>query len=458
MRRHSLLRRVAIRLVAVTAVTLIATIGLLIWQFEHATGVVVDSTLTDMLEVVTEHVLLDSSGKVVSRLPDDLAAKFHEEYFFTVTDREGQAYFSIPPGRDQAYHPFSPDQTDKPQYFEHRYIESNDTYLGVTQHIVRGGMDFWVQIVEEVPYWQTLAYYSIELFVEGLAVLILLHMVAAAALCYYAVRLTLAPVRRAATEAQRIGPHDTETRIDTSSLPGEVSPLAEAANDALDRLKTALEAQRRFTADAAHEFLTPIAVIRAELESAPTEEWKEGLLQQVDEIADVARQLLELSELDAMSRPPSDPCDLRAIAEEAVAKLARQAMECGIEPRLIAPGHRVVVPGCPKGLRTALSNLLRNAIQHAEGASFVVVRVEPPGRVSVIDDGCGIPPSDREHVFRRFYRSGSGRNSSRGLGLAIVERIVKNHGGEVRVTEGPDGSGAAFVIDLPGQKAADGGR
>jgi len=449
MRPHSLIGRVAVRLVAVTAITLVATIGLLVWQFERATGVVVDGDIPKMLEAVNQHIRLDAEGNPVAPLPDDLARQFDEDYFFTVTDREGRAYLSVPPGQDHAFHPFSPDQTDKPQYFEHRYTESNNTYLGVTQHIVRGGMDLWVQIVEEVPYWQTLAYYSIELFVEGVAVLVVLHMVAAALLSYYAVRSTLVPVRVAAAEAQRIRPEDTETRIDTTRLPGEVAPLADAANDALERLKAALEAQKRFTADAAHELLTPLAVIRAELDSAPADRRNEELLREVDDMAEMARQLLELAELDAMGGPPRETCDLRAVAEEEVARLAARAMEAGLEPRLSAPRERVVVAGCPKGMRTVLSNLLRNAIQHAEGATFVEVRVEPPGRISVIDDGPGIAPAERDRIFRRFYRANARNTGSRGLGLAIVERIVRNHGGKLRVTDGPDGRGAAFVIDMP---------
>jgi len=364
MRRHTLLRRVVIRLTAVTGLTLLATLGLLLWQFQQATGMIVDGELPGTLETVTEHVTPDASGAPVLRLPEGLAEQFHDEYFVTVTDRDGRAYVSVPPGRHHAFHPFSPDQTDKPQYFEHRYTESEDTYLGVTHHIVRGRLDLWVQVVEEVPYWQTLAYYSVERFVEGIAIIVLLHMTAAAILCYHAVRSTLLPVHRAAEEARRIGPDDIEARIETSYLPVEVVPLADAANDALERLKAALDSQKRFTADAAHELLTPIAVIRAELESVPAEERNMELLREVDEMAEMARQLLELAELDAMGRRPTDPCDLRAIAEDSVAKLARHAMQAGIEPRVVAPEDRIVVPGCPKGLRSALSNLLRNAILH----------------------------------------------------------------------------------------------
>ena len=180
MKSRSLLSTVLLRLIAVTVVTLLATVALLIWQFDRATGVVIDAGLQDMLDAVPQHLGFDAAGRPVADLPPAIENRLDEDYFIAVTDRDGRAYFSVPPGREHAFHPFEPDRTDKPQYFEHRYTESAHTYLGVTQHLVIEGRDIWLQVVEEVPYWKTLAFYSIELFVQGVAVLVIAHLLISA--------------------------------------------------------------------------------------------------------------------------------------------------------------------------------------------------------------------------------------------------------------------------------------
>lgn len=454
MKSRSLLSTVLLRLIAVTVVTLLATVALLIWQFDRATGVVIDAGLQDMLDAVPQHLGFDAAGRPVADLPPAIENRLDEDYFIAVTDRDGRAYFSVPPGREHAFHPFEPDRTDKPQYFEHRYTESAHTYLGVTQHLVIEGRDIWLQVVEEVPYWKTLAFYSIELFVQGVAVLVIAHLLISAFLCYHTVRATLVPVQKAAAEARGIGPGTDHMRIATAHLPEEVAPLAEAANGALDRLQTALEAQKRFTADAAHELMTPLAVLRAQAESLDNPACAADLLEEIDQMVEMARQLLELAELDALSGPPTDPVDLGRLAEDVAAKLAGPAIEAGIEPRVVVEDAPVIVPGCAKGLRSALENLVKNALRHARGASVVEIRVQAPGRISVIDDGPGVPERDRARIFDRFYRTGASGEAGRGLGLAIVRQIVETHRGTVAVHDGPGGRGAAFVIDLPSFDAA----
>ena len=126
----------------------------------------------------------------------------------------------------------------------------------------------------------------------------------------------------------------------------------------------------------------------------------------------------------------------------------------------------------PDRLAQALRNLGRNAIDHTEeGTGLVRLEVEPAGqdrvRFTVIDDGPGIPPDERERVFERFHRIDAGRSrkmGGAGLGLAIVRAIAEAHGGRVRADARPDGSGAKMELVLPGFRASavtaagDGGR
>jgi len=138
------------------------------------------------------------------------------------------AYLSVPAGEEHAYHPFDSEHTDKPQFFEHRYTQSSETYLGVTKRIMIDGQVFWLQVVQEVPYWKTLAFYSIEVFVKGVGVLIVLHLIVATLLCYATVKASLAPVERAVEQARQIVPGRRGARITEEMLPYEVVPLAAA--------------------------------------------------------------------------------------------------------------------------------------------------------------------------------------------------------------------------------------
>ena len=453
MKPQSLLRRVFIRLAIVSAATIAAALGLLYWQMQHTAGGGTETAVARILEEVAPHIRVNGDGKPYASLPRDFPVDFHEERFVVVANGDGDAFFSIPPGTAHVYHPFSSERTDRPQYFEHRYSDSENTYLGVTHHIARNGVDLWVQVVEEVPYWKTPAYHSIEHLAEGIAVLAVLHLLAAAALSYQAVRATLIPVRRAAAEARQIGPGSGGARIGTGELPEEVLPLADAANGALDRLQDALAAQKRFTADAAHELLTPLAVIRAEAESLEDRERARALLSGIHEMSDMATQLLELAELDGMATLPDEACDLRAIAEDVLARFAAQAIKHGIEPHLTVAEDPVAIRGSARALGSALGNLVRNAIQHADGATSIEIRIEGPARISVIDDGPGVPPEARERIFERFHRSASGDHGNRGLGLAIARQIVENHGGTISVAAAPGGRGASFTMEFPAPPA-----
>jgi signal transduction histidine kinase len=385
----------------------------------------------------------------VDTLSDEFRARFNDDLYFTVSDEHGRAFFSVPAGRAHTYHPFEPELAEKPQFFEHNYLEGGDNYLGVTAQVLIGGSTYWVQLVEEVPHWQNLVHFSIEVFLHGMGFLIVLHFFGSAYLAYRTVRTSLEPVERAASQAQAISPGRRDIRIDVAQLPSEVVPLAEAINTALERLEKALAAQKRFTADAAHELLTPIAVLKADIEMIGDDEIAGSLSEEIEEMVDIVTQLLELSELESDEQLSTELCDLRQIAGDVLIKLAPLAIEKGIAPEMTGDDEPVLVRGSPMALLRAISNLVKNAINHATGATRLEVSVQQGGRVSVIDDGPGVPEELRDRIFERFHRAPGARQGGKGLGLAIVARIVEAHGGKVYVTDGPGGKGAAFVIEVP---------
>jgi two-component system OmpR family sensor kinase len=272
-----------------------------------------------------------------------------------------------------------------------------------------------------------------------------------------------APLRRMASIASRVDAGDLNPRMDVNSSRGdEVQVLSDAFNHMLDRLAEAFARQREFVADASHELRTPITVIRGQLEvlaaqSAPSAEEVERVNRQVQaEISRTTRlidDLLVLAQADRAGFLRLEPVQLSSFVEElwdGVSLTADRHFELGPVPAgsLIAD---------PDRLAQALRNLARNAIEHtADSSGLVRLEVARAAgdriRFTIIDDGPGIPESERELIFERFHRTDPARsraNGGAGLGLAIVRAIAIAHGGAVRAGDGPRGRGARVELVLP---------
>ncbi|MGZ4283010.1 MAG: ATP-binding protein [Solirubrobacteraceae bacterium] len=275
-----------------------------------------------------------------------------------------------------------------------------------------------------------------------------------------------APLRRLAGLATRVDGGDLRPRMpaaDASSR--EVRVLSEAFNHMLDRLEAAFEAQREFVADASHELRTPLTVMQGQLEvlaadpdPSPEELQRvEALLQ--DEISRISRlvdDLLLLARSERTDFLRTRPVDLTTFVPQLWGGLTPTA-ERDFQLGEVPP---VTLSADPDRLAQALRNLARNAIEHTtEPDGLVRLEVERIGadrvRFSVIDDGPGIPPSERDRVFERFHRTDASRNrlaGGAGLGLAIVRAIAEAHHGTARAGVGP--GGARIEIDLPGVVAS----
>jgi signal transduction histidine kinase len=241
----------------------------------------------------------------------------------------------------------------------------------------------------------------------------------------------------------------------------ELRSLAVTTNETLDRLARAVQEQRRFVADAAHELRSPIAGMRNHLEVAVTHsgsvDWPvtaAAVLGGAKRLQALTDDLLMLARLDTVA-PVRRPVDLGALACEAVAE--RDYLDSG-GPVFAAdvPAEPVLVTGDESALARMLRNLMDNAARHGTATAGVSVRAEDgTAWIEVVDDGPGIPVQARDRIFGRFTRLDDARSRDRGgagLGLAIVRDIVTRHGGTVRVAASP--VGARFVVRLPERPAA----
>lgn len=268
---------------------------------------------------------------------------------------------------------------------------------------------------------------------------------------------SLRPIARASREAAQVGPRRPDLRISLTGIPAEIQPLVEAVNGALNRLSRAYSAEKRLTADAAHELRTPLAVLNLRLQRARhtgSIEWP-AIERELSQMGRLVDQLMELARKEALSR------DQRAEELPAV-NLSRVVREAAaiVLPLIEAQGRRleihvpdsVQVRGLADDLRDMVRNLLDNALVHGHGT--VTARIDTgrdPGSliaIEVRDEGPGVPPGQEESVFQRFYKLIAETPGS-GLGLAIVRHVARSHGGDALFLPGL----GCVVVHLPALSA-----
>jgi signal transduction histidine kinase len=260
-------------------------------------------------------------------------------------------------------------------------------------------------------------------------------------------RRALASVTAASTTAASIGPQRTDVRLPEQAVPWEIAPLVHAVNQALDRLEAGFRAQRDFTADMAHELRTPLAIVRARVDSLEPGPLRDQLRADLVNMTRTVNQVLDIAELEGFLVDAEARADLHEVCADAVAFMAPLAVERGHAIALTGASRSVWVRGHTEALFRAVRNLIENAIRHTPAGVSIEVKVGQDGTVQVLDDGPGVPAADRESIFRRFWRRDRGKVESRGLGLAIVARVAEAHEGSVSVDERP-GGGSIFTLRL----------
>jgi signal transduction histidine kinase len=266
---------------------------------------------------------------------------------------------------------------------------------------------------------------------------------------------TLRPVDAIRAEVADISERSLDRRVPVPRTDDEISRLAATMNTMLDRLHTAAERQRRFVADASHELQTPLASVRTDLEVAlahpANTDWQDtavDLLTANRRMERLVRDLLFLARSDERTaRPPARPVDLDDIVLSEAVRM-RAAGHVHFDTSAVSAA---AVNGRRDELTRAVRNLLDNAGRYARSLVTVALASDD-GRVTLVvqDDGPGVPPGDRERVFRRFTRLDDDRSretGGTGLGLAIAMEIIDAHGGAINVEDAA--GGARFVIRLP---------
>ena len=281
-----------------------------------------------------------------------------------------------------------------------------------------------------------------------------------ALVCWLLIRRVLQPLRRTATAIAAKTPHDL-AQVDTAGQPRELLPMVQALNGVLGRLDAALQAERRFTADAAHELRTPLAGLHMHVQllqrQHPEPQLAAPFKKLRDDIARVTAlvdSLLTLARLDPVAREQlaTEAVALAPLFAQLCAAHADQAAARGIA--LVVRANQAVVQANPAMLQIAVRNLLDNAMRYCpEGSRIELDATRAGARIvlAVRDNGPGVDAASRQRLAERFYRvlGAAATEPGSGLGLSIVQRIAQLHGGALAFGAGLDGHGLGVALDLP---------
>ncbi len=281
-----------------------------------------------------------------------------------------------------------------------------------------------------------------------------------ASLVWLLVGRTLRPVERMRSEVADISGNDLSRRLAVSAHTDEIARLAETMNELLDRIDHSGRRQRRFVADAAHELRTPLTRMRTELEVdlnrpdlADLAATHATVLEEAIAVQELLDNLLFLARSDEQQRSPS-----RQEAIDFDDIVLREAGHHRIDSPVsldTSAVSAVQLIGDAGQLARVVRNLLGNAVRHAQSTVTIMLsETDDRVRLTVTDDGPGVPAEFADRIFERFGRADDARSrddGGTGLGLAIVRDIARLHGGDVRYDQSWSG-GARFIVDLPNSR------
>ncbi len=415
----------------------------------------IDQGLTEELSDVLYEVKRASDPKGLHEWLDRRFAR-HEGFDFQITRPGGERFFANLRLADQSL-PL-PDTATESSLFQSVTVASSGRWRIV--HIQAPGPDgpLLVQVA------RSLAAFDQELS-ELLFTFLLtgpLTLLVAVGGGYFLARRALVPVHQMTQAADQIGADRLSQRLDVANPGDELGALAQTLNRMIGRLEHSFNEMQRFTADAAHELRTPLAVIRNEAEVAlrsprSTQEYchvLENLLEETNRLTTVADQLLFLCRQDA-GLHPSVREDVRVdeLLREVVGTMQLVAQEKGVTLALGGVARCALVSDS-RQLRRVFYNVLDNALKYTDPSGRVTVTSGVSNgsvSIAVADTGSGIPPEHLPRIFERFYRvdpARTGDGNGAGLGLSICQSIVKALGGSITV-ESAVGRGTTVCVLLP---------
>ena len=412
-----------------------------------------DDLLQQQVELLTQHAILQQSVSADSNAAE-LPRLIDTEPAFDTSGRSVLLYQVWQADRSRVMH--SANAPDEP------LLEFSEGYYGVNYQGYRwralvsrdADSGLWIMLADR----DDMRYRIADRVVISVLTPIVIGLPVLGLVIWGIVSFGLQPIARLATEVGSKEASDL-TDIKLEKVPRELGQLATSINELLRRLEASFQREKRFAADAAHELRTPIAAIRVHLHNLRNEqhaphETLARLEEGVDRLSHLVEQTLVLNRVAPDQYMANfTTIDLQHIARQVITTVYPdiEARQQGIE----LTGEPCEIRGDAFGIEMLILNLITNAIKYTPANGQIAVRVfrrEGRALLQIMDSGPGIPASERQRVFERFYRIGGDRHDSGtsgcGLGLSIVQRIVALHGAEIELAEGMNGTGLKVTVSF----------
>jgi signal transduction histidine kinase len=443
---RSLQLRLVVRVAALYVVVTVLVIGILMSRAYDTARSLGDSALLARAAELVKFVHFDPNGEARFDLQTEYEPASAAD-IFAIRDLGGRLVAASPAPFGERVAGW-PSATASPSHFSiEGFGEKPQTYYGLTARLGSVAGPLSVSVARSAGA-ENLMYSLLRRFIHDIVWAVSLLIVITVVIAILVIRSDLKPIREVSQMAAAIGPGAISIRLPDQKLPSEITPLVTAVNRALDRLEQGFAVQRQFTANAAHELRTPLAIITSALDTMESNDELVKLKADVARMNRIVEQLLRVARLDALTLDVSETVNLNDIAAGIVAAMAPWAIARDRSVAFVDPDKSVMVKGNPHAIEDAIRNLVENAVVHSPALTEVTVSVDSDGSVSVADRGPGISPEDRPHIFKRFWRRKGSASQGAGLGLAIVDQIMKAHRGAVSVADCPNG-GALISLRFP---------
>ncbi len=406
-----------------------------------------EQSLFEQAKVIAGYLKSDGNNSITLNLPPRLAEAYsspESEYHYAVRDGNGQYLFqsgtavSVLPvlsSNRQKLYDYDPDGPGPLRVF------------GAALRTEVGQRTVFIQVEQTTNDPNYLKMAVVDEFITDGGWLVIPFLLVLLAISIWIVKNALAPITRISALAESIGPTNANIRLPIDQVPLEILPLVQSMNAALEHLELGLQRQREFNANAAHQLRTPLSILMANVDTLKDPEISNRLRTDVEQMSRIVSQLLLVAQLETVSINLDEIVDLNDAAAEIAGSLAPLALASGKSIELVRSGEPVVIRTSTFAVRAALGNLIENAIKHTPAGTSVRLCVTDRPSVEVMDCGAGVPLEQRAKIFERFWR-GDRSGAGAGLGLPIVDRIMKTLQGSVSVGEAL-GGGALFTLIFP---------
>ena len=449
---YSLRKRLITAILGISIFIWMASLGVIVTVAWHETSDVFDDALKEGARLaLVLGTSMQSRGALEGTLAREAGEPTKLRIYYQIVSDQGHVLQRAEHAPTQ---PFSADLKASKRYLN----VWTDGELWRVYVLRANGQNFQVQIGQQ---WEKRSQVLGEM-AQNLAWPALLLLALLGTFCWLTIRKLLAPIE---VTAQRIATKSAQdlSAVSVMQEPRELQPIVLAFNGVLARLDTALQGERRFTADAAHELRTPLAALRMRIQLMQRQQGEAAvgetgaisglavLRNEVDRCTSLVESLLMLARLD-----PQQPELLVKETVDLPTEFAALAASTpnGQGGRLELDCQVATLQAQPVLLRSALRNLVDNALRYGAAGGRVRVEALPFGggvRIAVRDNGPGVSPEERARLTERFFRVlGSGQTGS-GLGLSIVEKIAVLHGASLQFERGLDGEGLGVTLVFPGQ-------